>query len=147
MLHPKKVGSIPVEGSDEIKRTNEIKIAAPLLDTIEIEGKTITADALLTQRKYAEYLVKERKAHYHFTTKVSSQFRIALDSNHYSVPAEYSGSRLTVKTYADRLCIYDHDKLVALHPRSYDRHRDFEDPDHPKELLAQRKKIARSTHS
>jgi len=69
--------------------------------------------------------------------RASSQFRIALDSNHYSVPAEYAGSRLTVKTYADRLCIYDHDRLVARHPRSYDRHRDFEDPDHPKELLAQ----------
>ena len=77
--------------------------------------------------------------------RVSSQFRIALDSNHYSVPAEYAGSRLTVRTYADRLCIYDHDKLVARHPRSYDRHRDFEDPDHPKELLTQRKK-ARDQH-
>ena len=63
------MGSIPVEGSDEIKRTNEIKIAAPLLDAIEIEGKTITADALLTQRKFADYLVNKRKAHYHFTTK------------------------------------------------------------------------------
>ncbi len=42
MLHPKKVGSIPTEGSDEIKRTNEIKITAPLLDAIEIEGKIIT---------------------------------------------------------------------------------------------------------
>lgn len=69
MLHPKKVGSIPVKGSDEIKRTNEIKIAAPLLDAIEIEGKTITADALLTQKKFADYLVNERKAHYHFTAK------------------------------------------------------------------------------
>ena len=72
--------------------------------------------------------------------RASSQFRIALDGNHYSVPAEYAGSRLTVKTYPDRLCIYDYDKLVARHPRSYNRHRDFEDPDHPKELLAQRKK-------
>jgi len=77
--------------------------------------------------------------------RASSQFRIALDSNHYSVPAEYAGSRLTVKIYPDRLCVYDHDKLVARHPRSYDRHRDFEDPDHPKELLTQRKK-ARDQH-
>jgi len=44
-----------------------MKIAAPLLDTINIEGKDITADALLTQRKFAEYLVVERKAHYFFT--------------------------------------------------------------------------------
>lgn len=69
MLHPKKVGTIPIDGSDKIKRTNEIKIAAPLLDAIDIQGKTITADALLTQRKFADYLVQERKAHYHFTAK------------------------------------------------------------------------------
>lgn len=69
MLHPKKVGTIPVENSDETKRTNEIKIAAPLLDNIEIEGKTISADALLTQHKFANYLVQERRADYHFTAK------------------------------------------------------------------------------
>ena len=68
MLHPKKVGTLPVEGSDEEKQTNEIKIAIPLLNNIDIQGKTITADALLTQRELASYLV-ERKAHYHFTVK------------------------------------------------------------------------------
>jgi len=44
-------------------------MAIPLLDAIDIEGKDVTADALLTQRKFAEYLVKERHAHYHFTVK------------------------------------------------------------------------------
>ena len=69
MLHPKKVGTLPVAGSDEEKQTNEIKIAVPLLDAIDITGKTITGDALLTQRDFAKYLVEERKAHYHFTAK------------------------------------------------------------------------------
>lgn len=69
MLHPKKVGTLPVAGSDEEKQTNEIKIAAPLLDAINIKGKTITADALLTQRDFARYLVEQRQAHYHFTVK------------------------------------------------------------------------------
>ena len=69
MLHPKKVGTLPVEGSDKEKQTNEIKIAIPLLDSIDIQEKTITADALLTQRELASYLVKQRKAHYHFTVK------------------------------------------------------------------------------
>jgi len=72
--------------------------------------------------------------------RASSQFRITLDTNRYSVPAEYAGARLTLKTYPDRLCVYNHDRLIARHVRSYDRHRDFEDPDHPKELLVQRKK-------
>jgi transposase len=72
--------------------------------------------------------------------RASSQFRVSIDSNHYSVPAEYAGSHLTLKTYPDRICIYHGDKLIARHTRSYDRNQDFEDPDHPKELIAQRKK-------
>lgn len=58
-------------GDDEVKRTNEIKTAIPLLEAIAIEGKEVTADALLTQRKLADYLVRERKAHYHFTVKAN----------------------------------------------------------------------------
>ena len=63
MLHPKKVGTLPVEGRDEEKQTNEIKTVIPLLDAIEIRGKTISADALLTQRELARYLVDKRGAH------------------------------------------------------------------------------------
>lgn len=70
----------------------------------------------------------------------SRQFRVTLDTNRYSVPAEYAGAELTLKTYPDRLCIYDQDKLIARHVRSYNRRKDFELPDHPKALLAQRKK-------
>ena len=73
MLHPKKVGTLPVEGRDEEKQTNEIKTAIPLLDTIDIQGKTITADALLTQRELARYLVEKRSAHYHFTVKANQK--------------------------------------------------------------------------
>jgi len=72
--------------------------------------------------------------------RASSQFRITIDTNRYSVPAEYAGTRLTLKAYPDRLCVYCKDKLIARHVRSYDRYQDFEDPDHPKELLNQRKK-------
>ncbi len=60
---------MPVKGSDKEKQTNEIKTAIPLLDCLDIQGKTITADALLTQRGLAKYLVEQRQAHYHFTAK------------------------------------------------------------------------------
>ena len=59
---------MPVAGSDEQKRTNEIGMAIPLLETCEIAGKDITGDALLTQRSLANYVV-EQEAHYHFTVK------------------------------------------------------------------------------
>jgi predicted transposase YbfD/YdcC len=44
-------------------------MAIPLLEALDLHGKDLTADALLTQRKLAEYLVHERQAHYHFTVK------------------------------------------------------------------------------
>jgi transposase len=72
--------------------------------------------------------------------RASSQFRITIDTNRYSVPAEYAGRRLTVKTDPERICVYAGEKLIARHIRSYERYQDFEDPDHPKALLAQRKK-------
>ncbi len=72
--------------------------------------------------------------------RASRQFRITLDTNRYSVPAYLAGQAMTLKTSPDRLCLYYNNQLVARHQRSYDRHRDFEDPEHPKPLLEQRKK-------
>lgn len=56
---------------DEAKRTNEIKMAIPLQEAIDIAGKDITADALLTQRRFARYLVEKRRAHYYLTVKAN----------------------------------------------------------------------------
>ena len=72
------------------------------------------------------------------TTIASSQFRITLDTNYYSVPSSYAHRRLTVKAYPDRVCIYFDNQLIARHPRRYGRHEDIEDPDHAKGLIAQR---------
>ncbi|MGH8582250.1 MAG: IS21 family transposase, partial [Gammaproteobacteria bacterium] len=73
------------------------------------------------------------------TVRATKQFRVALDTNHYSVPAEYASARVTLKAYPDRVCIYHQDQFIARHIRSYDRRQDIEDPDHPKALLAQRR--------
>ena len=71
--------------------------------------------------------------------RATKQFRVPLDSNHYTVPSRYAGLRLTLKAHADRVCIYDGEQLVARHARSMDRHQHIEDPDHERQLLAQRK--------
>jgi len=71
--------------------------------------------------------------------RASPSFRIRWDTNRYSVPAEYAGRLLTVKVYPERLCVYDAQTLIARHVRCWDRHQDFELPDHPKALLAQRR--------
>jgi hypothetical protein len=72
--------------------------------------------------------------------RASRQFRVTIDTNRYSVPAQLAGGALTVKMYPDRLCFYHDNKLVARHVRSYDRRQDYEHPDHPKALLAHRRK-------
>jgi len=64
-----KVGTLPPKGDEQAKRTNEIGMAIPLLEAIpDISGKTITTDALLTQRKFADYIVG-RGGDYCFTVK------------------------------------------------------------------------------
>ena len=71
--------------------------------------------------------------------RATKQFRVPLESNHYTVPSRYAGLRLTLKASAERVCIYDGEQLVARHRRSMDRHQDIADPDHERELLAQRR--------
>ena len=74
------------------------------------------------------------------TVRANSRFRIRLDTNRYSVPSRYASQRVTLKKFANRLCIYHEGQLIATHTRSYDRHQDIENPDHAKELLSQRTK-------
>ncbi|MBK9441189.1 MAG: IS21 family transposase [Comamonadaceae bacterium] len=73
------------------------------------------------------------------TVRANKQFRVALEANHYSVPARYAGRSLLLKAYDDRVCVYADNQLIARHVRSMDRHQDIEDPQHPKALLEQRR--------
>jgi hypothetical protein len=77
--------------------------------------------------------------------RASRQFRVSFEGNRYSVPARFAGAQVTVKAYPDRLCVYHGEALIARHSRSFERHRDIEDPDHAKALLAQRRH-ARDAH-
>jgi transposase len=72
------------------------------------------------------------------SVRSNSQFRVRWETNLYSVPARYASSRLVLHLFADRLCFYHETNLIARHPRSYDRHQKIEDPDHDRELVAQR---------
>jgi Domain of unknown function (DUF4338)/DDE_Tnp_1-associated/Transposase DDE domain len=49
--------------------TNEITEFRPLLDSLDLQGAVVTADALHTQRDHAEFLVAEKGADYVFTVK------------------------------------------------------------------------------
>jgi transposase len=71
---------------------------------------------------------------------VNSRFRVLFETNRYSVPYHLAGGSVVTKVYPDRLVCYHQNQRVAEHPRSYERHRDFEHPDHARPLLEQRLK-------
>lgn len=87
MPRPKKVATLKRGDSDGQKRTNEIGMAIPLLGECAIAGRDISADALLTQRPLARYIIS-RGAHYHFTVK-DNQKTLAQDiRRHFLQPGE-----------------------------------------------------------
>jgi transposase len=107
---------------------------------VRVHGQTHqTPQALFAQEKLKPLNPHPYDAAVVDTVRVNSQFRIRVDGNAYSVPCRYASSRLTLKRYPDRLVLYDHDHLVAEHVRRYDRHQDYELPDHVQPLLLQRK--------
>lgn len=108
---------------------------------VRIHGETHQrpVDLFAQEQPYLQPLPQNRYDVAHTATaRASSQFRITLDANHYSVPAAYAHRRLTVKAYPDRVCIYFDAELIARHQRSYARHQDIEDPEHAKGLIAKR---------
>lgn len=73
------------------------------------------------------------------TVKANSQFRVVIDTNRYSVPADFASTLLTAKIYPAKLLFYHNDNLIAEHHRSYEKNMDFENQDHIKKLIEQRK--------
>jgi hypothetical protein len=60
---------VVVAQRDVEEKSNEIPGAAPLLEDVDLAGKTVTADAMHTQVELAEHLVEQRGADYVFTVK------------------------------------------------------------------------------
>lgn len=76
ICHAQKSRDDPIEGSDQVKQANEIGVFLPLIESLPLAGKTITVDALLTQRKLADH-IRARQAHYLFTVKANQPTLLA----------------------------------------------------------------------
>ncbi len=128
----------------------------PTLDTVQSAGvvwmNTVANDRIhsVTGKRPLELLAEEKPrlipihpmpydTSVQRTMRASTQFRITLDTNRYSVPWRLAGKSLEVKLYMDHISMFHEGQLVARHARSYDRRRDFEHPDHVKDLLLRRK--------
>ena len=73
------------------------------------------------------------------TVRVSNRCRVTVDTNRYSVPPRYASTPLTLQLASERLRLFDGQTLVAEHVRSFERHRDYENPDHVRTLLDERR--------
>ena len=62
--------------------------------------------------------------------KVTLSSTVSFDGNRYSVPVAYAGRNVLVRAYVDRVEIACRDRVVASHPRCYQRGRDILDPYH-----------------
>lgn len=74
------------------------------------------------------------------TVLINSQFRVRVDGNRYSTPDAYAGGKLLLKLYPERLVLYNADKLVAEHLRSYNRGQDIENPEHAQPVLERKRR-------
>lgn len=76
--------------------------------------------------------------------KATKQALVHWETNRYSVPDGNAGKTLTFKATGQTVTIYDGARLLATHPRCYEKYRVIENPEHYAGLLAKRKK-ARAT--
>ncbi len=95
-----------------------------------------------------KHLLREANPHAYDTTEIFSRvvpptFLIAYESNRYSVPWTLVGLTLTVRASDQALDFYYHERQVACHVRSYDKHQVFENRVHFKELLERKPGVTR----
>ncbi len=77
-------------------------------------------------------------------TTVSKQCRIAFDTNAYTVPSLYAQIPVTIKANAFEVRVYKQDRLIATHPRCWQKHRDIEDPKHLEVLFEEKQKACQA---
>ncbi len=77
------------------------------------------------------------------SVRASRRCRVTIDTNRYSVPPKYAGLLLTAQVSSGLVRLYAETTLVAEHVRRFGRRLDLEDPEHVRELEAQKRTGAR----
>jgi len=70
--------------------------------------------------------------------KVNPYSQVVYETNRYSVPVQFSGRQLVLRAYSFRIEVLYLDRIVAVHPRCFDRQQEIYDPIHYLPLLQQR---------
>jgi transposase len=95
-----------------------------------------------------KHLLRPMNPHHYDTTEAFSRvvppnFLITYETNRYSVPWTLVGLTLTVRANNEVVDFYYHERRVARHIRSYDKHQVFENREHFKELLERKPGVTR----
>lgn len=72
---------------------------------------------------------------------VHTDFAIRFDGNIYSVPPWAIGKKVTLKADHHTVTIYHHQKMIAVHPRSFKRKERLEIPAHREQVKKMKKKL------
>lgn len=102
-----------------------------------VRGKPGTAATLLVEDRAAFLPLPARSFEARRLTQASAdgQSLVRFDTNAYSVPTRYARRRLTVVATVDEVRLVHEDRLVARHPRCWERERSLFDPVHYLALL------------
>ena len=101
-----------------------------------------------TLKSAEKHLLRPMNPHRYDTTEAFSRvvppnFLIAYETNRYSVPWTLVGLTLTVRASDQVIEFFYHERRVARHIRSYDKHQVFETREHFKELLERKPGVTR----
>lgn len=89
--------------------------------------------------------VRDYDASIPLTVQSTRQAMVSFETNRYSVPSAFGGkAALTLKATGQTVMIYDGSRLLAVHPRCYEKFRVIEKPEHYAGILAERKKAAQA---
>jgi len=78
------------------------------------------------------------------TATASKQCRLTFDSNTYTVPSLYALIPLTLRANDHEVRIFKQDRLIASHLRSWQKHRDIEDPKHLEAILEEKQRASQA---
>jgi hypothetical protein len=102
------------------------------------------ADMLLEEKLKALPCIPWNNVVIHTPVKTTKTAMMVFDTNLYSVPDYLVGKSLSIHSTTDKVRIYDADKEIAAHPRSFERSRHFLNPLHRSySKISQRAKMQR----
>jgi len=109
-------------------------------DQRQVEGQPLTIGAAWEMEKPYLLARPERDFECCVTRSVvlNPYCQVVFQTNRYSVPADQAYRNLVLKAYPFRIDVLHLDRVIARHPRCYDREQDVFDPLHYLPLLEQR---------